>query len=132
MTANIYDLHRKAFAILDASGTHVANVSIKYPKDGAGRLWAYCHYIGADMQRALAGGYGYDKRTPAVVDAFLKATFRPMDTSGWSAEAKARWNSKQANLDFLLAKFKASLRFSSGEYWDRQLENAGYRVIQVI
>src|SRR3546814_2190612 len=70
MTA-IYDQHDKAFARVSAyvvtkDGAHVANVSIKFPADGAGRLYAYVHWIGLEMVRDHANGYGYDKRTAAV------------------------------------------------------------------
>src|SRR3546814_12330665 len=70
MTA-IYDQHYKAFARVSAyvvtkDGAHVANVSIKFPADGAGRLYAYVHWIGLEMVRDHANGYGYDKRTAAV------------------------------------------------------------------
>src|SRR3546814_19140140 len=67
----IYDQHDKAFARVSAyvvtkDGAHVANVSIKFPADGAGRLYAYVHWIGLEMVRDHATGYGYDKRTAAV------------------------------------------------------------------
>src|SRR3546814_19308140 len=70
MTA-IYDQHDKAFARVSAyvvtkDGARVANVSIKFPADGAGRLYAYVHWIGLEMVRDHANGYGYDKRTAAV------------------------------------------------------------------
>ena len=74
---DIYDQHAKAFAavqafvILDTSGERVATVALKFPRDGAGRLYAYVHLIGVEMVRAHAGGYGYDKRSAAVVAVLM-------------------------------------------------------------
>lgn len=56
---DIYDLHSKAFArvsayvVLDKSGERVATVAFKFPADGAGRLYAYVHWIGVPMVRQL-------------------------------------------------------------------------------
>src|SRR3546814_20152747 len=51
---------------MSKDGAHVANVSSKLPADGAGRLYAYVHWIGLERVRDHANGYGYDKRTAAV------------------------------------------------------------------
>ncbi len=120
--SDIYKLHDAAFSRVSAfvilkDGERVATVAIKYPADGAGRLWAYCHYIGAPMQRAFAGGYGYDKRTPAVADAFHKARF---DRDHAPGAGRA------------LADFKAALQSDSGIYWNNQLEAAGFVVLQAV
>lgn len=123
MTANIYDAHDKAFAnvsawvILDAQGTKVATVAVKFPKDGASRLWAYVHWIGAHMERASASGYGYDKRTPAVISALLKANF----------DRPEQWDTP-AELDDL----KSKLDPHSGYGWERQISDAGYQVLQAV
>jgi hypothetical protein len=71
---NIYELHDKAFARVSAfvicrNGEKVATVALKFPADGAGRLYAYVHWLGLEMVRGHAGGYGYDKRSAAVADA---------------------------------------------------------------
>lgn len=54
-----------AYAILK-DGVHCANITLKYPKDGMGRLQCYIHILGTEMQNGQAGGYGYDKRSHAI------------------------------------------------------------------
>lgn len=54
--SDIYDLHRKAFArtaayVVVHKGERVATIALKYPQDGAGRLWAYVHWVGLEMVR---------------------------------------------------------------------------------
>ena len=59
-----------AFLVLDAETRNtVAKISLKYPKDGAGRLTCYMHIIGNELQIGTASGYGYDKRTTAIINA---------------------------------------------------------------
>lgn len=60
----------KAFVVLDKKGKRIANVVIKYPKDGAGIVRAQCltwddngHF---HKQDGKAGGYGYDKAAAAI------------------------------------------------------------------
>src|SRR4051812_8286161 len=87
--ADIYDQHKAAFANVSAfvvlkDGERVATVAIKFPRDGAGRLYAYVHWIGLEMVRGSATGYGYDKRSAAVSSAAgkLAADWRPKHASG--------------------------------------------------
>ena len=122
MTANIYAQHDAAFARVSAyvvmkNGERIATVAIKFPADGAGRLYAYTHYIGAPMTRDHASGYGYDKRTPAVLGAFLKTQFDEATHMDRLAE---------------LRDFKAQLNPHAGEDWTRQLERAGFTVLQAV
>ena len=59
-----------AYVVLDQDTMQpIAKIALKYPKDGAGRLHAYIHVIGMDVQHSYAGGYGYDKRTAAIINA---------------------------------------------------------------
>lgn len=121
--ADIYGQHDKAFHYVSAfvilkDGERVATVAIKFPVDGAGRLWAYTHFIGAPMTRHSASGYGYDKRTPAVCGGFLKATVAPGDD--------------RAELALALDNFQNHLDPHSGHDWTRQLEHAGYQVLQAV
>lgn len=59
-----------SFVILDAESKNVvAKIALKYPKDGAGRLSCYMHIIGTEVQIGTASGYGYDKRTAAIISA---------------------------------------------------------------
>lgn len=59
-----------AYVVLDRETKEViAKIALKYPKDGAGRLSCYMHIVGSEVQIGIAGGYGYDKRTSAIIDA---------------------------------------------------------------
>lgn len=59
-----------AFIVLDSETKNViAKIALKYPKDGAGRLSCYMHIIGNEVQIGTASGYGYDKRTSAIISA---------------------------------------------------------------
>lgn len=122
--ADIYALHDKAFnrvsayVILDKAGEPVAKVAFKFPADGAGRLYAYVHWLGVPMVRGFAGGYGYDKRSAAVADAVEKAiaTIKP----------------EPDDVNLQRTTFFRVLRDDGGEYWDTRLRNAGFTVIQAI
>lgn len=120
---NIYDAHQKAFANVSAfvilkDGERVATVAFKFPRDGAGRLYAYVHWIGIEMVRGSASGYGYDKRSAAVESAVkqmndapnlgLRPDFSPIDA------------------------FICAMHSDSGLYWNQRLEKAGFTVIQAV
>ena len=47
----------------------IAKIALKFPSDGAGRVNAYIHIIGMEVQHGYAGGYGYDKRTASIISA---------------------------------------------------------------
>jgi hypothetical protein len=120
---NIYNHHDKAFAQVSAyvvlkDGERVATIALKFPKDGAGRLWAYVHWIGTPMVRGFAGGYGYDKRSAAVASAARKLQ-QPLG---------ACLNDPKRPQDA----FVAALYRDDGEYFDRRLENAGFTVLQAV
>lgn len=119
MTTDIYDLHSKAFARVSAyvvlrDGERVATIAFKFPADGAGRLYAYVHWLGVPMVRGFAGGYGYDKRSAAVANAVRKI---PDDISGKAGARQA---------------FIEATERDSGSYWDRRLEDAGFTVFQAV
>lgn len=109
---NIYEQHferTKAFAVLE-NGKHFANVTIRCPRDGAGRLYAYLHVIGAEMQRGVAGGYGYDKASAAIASAASKIDVK-----------------KSSEIDL----FVETLKDAHGGSWDKALSHAGFEVINV-
>ena len=118
--SNIYDQHRAAFSnvsaycVLDKAGNRVASIAFKFPRDGAGRLYAYVHVFGGPMVRGFAGGYGYDKRSAAVLEAISK--IKPDDYYPESAHD--------------VAAFKGMV--DCGHGWDRQIEAAGYTVLQAV
>lgn len=114
----IYDQHAAAFRnvsafIIAKDGERVASVAIKFPKDGASRLYAYVHWNGLAMVRGSANGYGYDKRSAAVSDALCR-----IDPAG---PASAQLN----------AFVGAALAMDSQD-WTRALEAAGFTIWQAV
>jgi hypothetical protein len=135
----VYEQHDKAFqnvsayVVLDKNGEHVASVKFKFPRDGAGRLYAYVHWMGTQMVRGSASGYGYDKRSAAVASAvpsIEKANgpeIVPNDHHDIIAE-RARVRKEQEKREL----FVRTLVKDGGEYWDTRLRNAGFTVIQAV
>lgn len=117
--SDIYTQHAAAFAsvsafvILDPAGERVATVAIKFPRDGAGRLYAYVHWLGVAMARGYAGGGGDDKRTAAVADAARRIK--------WSADLGSGSDA-----------FAEAISRDGGDDWIRAVEKAGFRVLQAV
>lgn len=116
---DIYDQHAKAFEHVSAyvilkDGERVATVAFKFPRDGAGRLWAYVHWLGEEMTRGHAGGYGYDKRTAACASAVHKAGLSRL--SGYIGGDA----------------FLEALSRDGGDTWDSALRKAGFTVLQAV
>lgn len=115
MKEKIYEQHNATFKNVEAfiilkDNKRVATIAFKFPRDGAGRLYAYVHWIGLKMVRGSATGYGYDKRSAAIESAFKKQPDIPNDAMVfWSA-----------------------LRNINGNTWNRALENAGFTVLQAV
>jgi hypothetical protein len=111
--ADIYEQHRAAFArteayvILDGDKL-VARVAFRFPADGAGRLYAYVHWIGSPMVRGFAAGGGYDKRTAACASAARKIT-----------DIGDRYH-----------RLVDALSADAGQHWDGALRGAGFTVFQ--
>ena len=124
---SIYDLHNKAFSRVSAfvilhEGAKVATIAFKFPADGAGRLYAYVHWLGEPMVRGFAGGYGYDKRSAACADAARKLTDpQEIRLSETAQELGAPWTA-----------FRDALLHDGGEHWNRRLEAAGFAVLQAV
>lgn len=110
--------NRVAAYVVLKDGECVAKISIKFPADGAGRLYAYVHWLGVEMVRGSASGYGYDKRSAAVADACTKA-IKTIKT-------------ERDDVNFHRAAFFRVLSSDGGEYFDRKLRDAGFDVIQAI
>lgn len=126
--ADIYDQHSAAFSRVSGyailkGGEPVATVAFKFPADGAGRLYAYVHWIGIEMVRGFAGGGGYDKRSAACA-----AAVRPLQgkQGGWRAPV-SRSDHIGPVCDFLNA-----LSLDGGASWDSALRDAGFTVVQAI
>lgn len=117
----IYEQHTAAFTQVSSyavlkDGKPVATVAFKFPRDGAGRLYAYVHWIGLEMVRGYAGGYGYDKRTAACASAvgnirLVLGGILPSDE---------------------LVAFHEALARDAGQHWDGALRDAGFTVFQTI
>lgn len=111
--SDIYEQHRAAFAnvaayvILDGAGERVATIAFKFPKDGAGRLYAYVHWLGSPMVRGFARGFGYDKRSAACSHAAIQI--------------------KGARDEFVLA-----LQRGDSSTWDAELRREGFTVLQAV
>jgi len=123
---NIYDQHRAAFSNVSAyvvmkDGECVANIAFKFPKDGAGRLSVYVHWIGTEMIRGIANGFGYDKRSAALADAARKLYKRP------DYEENTRNHAILSLSNFIYARNK-----DDGLSWERNLADAGFRIFQAV
>jgi len=117
MMTDIYDQHRAAFANVSAyvilqGSERVATVAIKYPRDGAGRLYAYVHILGLQMVRGFVNGYGYDKRSAAVSDAIRRLCKQETPASTWP--------------------LTVALSLDGGDDWTRAVEKAGFTVLQAV
>ena len=120
--ADIYDQHAKAFARVEAyvvmrDGERVATIAFKFPADGAGRLYAYVHWIGLEMVRGFASGCGYDKRSAACSGAVYKsrtAWGHPANAGPWAGFCQALHDG------------------DNGAGWDRCLRDAGFTVLQAV
>lgn len=123
---DIYTQHDKAFdavsayVVLNSANERVATVALKFPRDGAGRLYAYVHWIGLEMVRGWAGGYGYDKRSAACSSAARRIAIGNLSGDEW------------ANRRHEATAFVEALEKDSGEDWTRQLEAAGFKVFQAV
>lgn len=119
---SIYDQHAAAFNRVSAfvilkGAERVATVAIKFPVDGAGRLYAYVHWIGTEMVRGHANGYGYDKRSAACASAAKRI---PDNISGRGGDGVDR------------TAFIDALADDNGHDWTRRLEAAGFTVHQAV
>ncbi len=118
MNQKIYDQHRAAFAnvsayvILDKNGERVATVAFKYPRDGAGRLYAYVHIMGIPMIRGFAAGGGYDKGSAAVAHAVAKMCESDTPAGTWP--------------------LTVALSKDDGYHWDQNARKAGFTVLQAV
>lgn len=116
---DIYEQHQAAFARVSAyvilrDGERVATVALKYPADGAGRPYAYVHWIGLPMVRGFATGGGYDKATAACASAVTRF-------------------GRQGEFWPGFARFAAASRETdTGFRWDDALRSAGFTVLQAV
>jgi hypothetical protein len=117
--AKIYDQHRAAFDAVSAyviarHGEQVGTIAFKYPRDGAGRLYAYVHFHGIEMVRGFAAGGGYDKHSAACAAA---------------ARAMAVKTGEGA---LYLGHFVTALAKDDGHGWAAALRDNGFTVWQAV
>ena len=114
-----------AFVVMDQDTMRpIAKIALKFPSDGAGRVNAYIHLIGIEVQHGYAGGYGYDKRTASIIDAASNCN------DIWAQQIKSghvSLTSLQQNFINLLLSDKAQ-----GGWLEVINHNNGFIVIQVV
>lgn len=130
---SIYETFDKTFARVSASvvlhkGDVVAKIAFKFPADGAGRLTVYVHWIGAEMVKGTASGYGYDKRTAAVANAARKLAdvFKAYEAQmvEFKGDPEKTRTAREA--------FRTALIADTGKRWDDRLTDAGFVVITAV
>ena len=129
---NIYDQHKAAFANVSAyvvlhNGERVATIAFRYPRDGAGRLYAYVHWTGQPMVRGWAGGYGYDKASAACADAARRIY---AETRSIGDDFTVIRNKVEPPPE--MEAFRAALSKNDGYYWYDNLHKAGFVVLQAV
>ena len=114
-----------AFVVMDQDTMQsVAKIALKFPSDGAGRVNAYIHLIGMEVQHGYAGGYGYDKRTASIIDAISNCN------DIWAQQIKSGFvslTSAQQNFINLLLSDKAQ-----GGWLEVINQDNGFIVIQAV
>lgn len=128
---DIYRQHCAAFANVSAyvilhDGQRVATVAFKYPRDGAGRLYAYVHWLGTPMVRGFAAGGGYDKHSAACAAAASKMPDLSRDT--YACGTPHHDDAERAAYDA----FRSALSHDNGRYWFGHLRDEGFVVVQAV
>ena len=128
--ASIYETYDRAFArvagfVVLHKGELVARVAFKFPADGAGRLTAFVHWIGAEMVSGTATGGGYDKKSAAAAAAARKLA---KVYEAYAAQMREFGGDPDKTLTEREA-FAAALSKDSGKRWDDRLRDAGFTVI---
>lgn len=125
----IYDQHDAAFKQVSAyvivkDNERVATIAFKFPKDGAGRLWCYFHWIGDEMVRGYTGGYGYDKTSAAAQNAI---------SAGAKGDKFKRNNQVFGKgADDWTDLMRAFSKDIGGANWDNVIRDAGFQVLKAV
>ena len=132
---DVYDQHKAAFASISAyvilhGSEKVATIAFKYPRDGAGRLYAYVHWLGVEMVRGFAGGYGYDKHSAACANAVSRGKIA-QNVKACAERVGAHYATGRPWFEQVQA-FETALRKDDGNHWHRNLELAGFTVLQAV
>jgi hypothetical protein len=126
--SDIYKLHDSAFSSVSAfvvtlDNEKVATIALKFPRDGAGRLYAYTHWIGLEMVRGFASGCGYDKRSAALRNAAQKLAARAKSPGEYETVRQP---------EALQAFIAALIEGGRGIGFDRALRDAGFTIWQAV
>ena len=118
----VYRQHEASFSSVSAyvvmlGADRVATIAIKYPRDGAGRLYAYVHWLGYPMVRGQVSGGGYDKRSAACASAARRLPETSTEYEDHPTE-------------YVL--FRDTLARDDGYSWDTRLHDAGFNVLQAV
>lgn len=109
---DVYDQHNATFRGVSAyvvmkGAQRVGTIAFK----NGTACQVFAHWLGSTMIRATAGGGGYDRHSAACAKAARKAD------PGGNVDAKAFWS---------------ALEIDGGSSWDRELERAGFTVLQAV
>ena len=127
----IYEQHDKAFSNVSAyvlmhSGERLGTIAIKYPADGAGRLYMYLHIHSLRMVRGMASGYGYDKASAAFENAAKE--LQAVKLEQWQDNSKGDYDSFFAHVA-TIADVADNI---GGRDWRDALRDAGYVTLQAV
>lgn len=122
---SVYQKFESAFPNVSAytilkDGEHVANITLKHPKDGVGRLQCFMHIPSTEMQNAFVSGCGYDKRSAAIHKTAKQYKEFIANNS------KYKLKPSEDELLELLSSYEAS------NGWSDELYRNGFNVINVI
>lgn len=114
--SKVYDNLDKATKHISASvilkdGEVKGRIIVKYPKDGAGRLYVFIHEYGLECLQGMASGYGYDKTGAAISDAYQQ------------------W--EKGNSDIGAELYRAIEPVTYNGEWQNVLRKAGYDVVTI-
>lgn len=106
--------------VICRNGELVARIAFKFPKDGAGRLYAYVHWLGLPMVRGFATGGGYDKGS-AACSAAISRMKDGLDIGRIESLQIQHYDA-----------FRSALAKDDGTTWNDHLRKAGFLVLAAI
>lgn len=115
--------HVSAFVLM-TDGKQIGKIAFKFPKDGAGRLYCYFHFHGAEMCRGMAGGYGYDKKSAAVQDAIRHLKDYEPACAGFDDHAR--------NMQEGINLFRTMFKDIGGKDWSDVFRDNNIQVLRAI
>lgn len=116
--AKVYESLDKATKHISASvilknGEVKGRIIVKYPKDGAGRLYVFIHEYGLECLQGMASGYGYDKTGAAISDAYQQ------------------WAKEYGDSGICAELYRVLEPVTYNGEWQNVLRKAGYEVVTI-